>query len=190
MDHQQRVSRPHRFPGGSKVLNPLPPDRHDGGDEGGAARTDAGRRELNEGLARSDLIPITHEGLQADPLQSNRVQSEVQEDRPCGALNDYTVAAREYLRHAPIAWGKGGHVSYLFRVECDPSPHDPLREDGVGKVGEGHDSPCERGQNRDGGGHSALHLAAHLRLNVVRERAHHHLDPFAELHDGDRARLL
>ncbi len=190
MDHQKRVSRPHRRPCGGKVLNPLPPDGHDGGDEGGTARTDAGSRELNEGLASEDLIPIAYEGRQAVPPEGNRVQSKVQEDGPRGALYGYTVAAREDLRHAPITWGKGGHVSYLFRVECDPSPHDPLREDGVGKVGEGHDSPSERGQNRDGGGHSALHLAAHLRLNVVRERAHHHLDPFAELHDSYRTRLL
>ena len=132
VDHQQRVTRPYLYPGSGKVLNPLPPDGHDGGDEGGTARTDAGSRELNEGLARSDLIPITYEGLQADPLQGNRVQPKMQEDGPRGALYGYTVAAREDLRHAPIARGKGGHAGYLLRVNSDPVPQDSLCEDGVG----------------------------------------------------------
>ena len=59
------------------MLNPLPPDRHDGGEEGGAARTDAGRRKLHEGLARNDLISIPYECLQANPLEGNRVEPEV-----------------------------------------------------------------------------------------------------------------
>ena len=57
MDHHQGVSRPHLFPGGRKVLNPLPPDRHDGGEEGGAASTDAAAAKRTKGdrMARIDL---------------------------------------------------------------------------------------------------------------------------------------
>ena len=167
VDGEERLPCLNLPPLGGEELNPLPPDRNDWGEERNPTSTDAGGCELNEGLAGDDLVAIPHERGEADPLKGDRVEAQVEEDRAGGALNRHAVPAWEELRHAPRTGGGCGQQWDLLWVNCDAAPHDPLCEDRVREVAQRDNSPRKGGEQGDRLRHSALHLATHLRLDVV-----------------------
>ena len=167
MNDKKRLPRLNLPACGSEELNPLPPDRNDRGEERGPTSTDAGGCEFHEGLTGDDLVTIPHQRGEADTLQGDGVEAKVEEDRASGTLNRHAVPTWEELRHAPRARREGEDLIRLNGVNRDPTTHDPLCEDGVGEVAQRDDPPREGGEQGDRLRHSALHLAAHLRLNVV-----------------------
>ena len=167
VNSEERLPRLNLPPRGGEELNPLPTDRNDRGQERCPTSTDAGGGEFNQGLAGDDLVTIPHERGEADPLQGDRVEAKVEEDWASGTLNRHAVPAWEELRHAPRARREGKDLIRLNGVNRDPTTHDPLCEDGVGEVAQWDDSPREGGEQGDRLRHSALHLAAHLRFDVV-----------------------
>ena len=167
VDDEERLPRLNLPPHGGDELNPLPTDRNDRGEERCPASTDAGGGEFNQGLAGDDLVTIPHERSEADPLQGDGVEAKVEEDRASGTLNRHAVPTWKELRHAPRARREGKDLIRLNGVNRDPAAHDPLCEDGVGEVAQRDNSPRKGGEQGDRLRHSALHLAAHLRLNVV-----------------------
>ena len=167
MNDKKRLPRLNLPACGGEELNPLPPDRNDRGEERGPTSTDAGGCEFHEGLTGDDLVTIPHQRGEADPLQGDGVEAKVEEDRASGTLNRHAVPTWKELRHAPRAGGGSGQQRDLLGVNRDPTTHDPLCEDGVGEVAQWDDPPREGGEQGDRLRHSALHLAAHLRLNVV-----------------------
>ena len=164
---EERLPRLNLPPCGSEELNPLSTDRNDRGEERGPTSTDAGGCEFDEGLTGDDQITIPHQRGEADSLQGDGVEAKVEEDRASGTLNRHAVPTWEELRHAPRARREGKDLIRLNGVNRDPTTHDPLCEDGVRDVAQRDDSPREGGEQGDRLRHSALHLAAHLRLNVV-----------------------
>jgi len=164
---EERLPRLNLPPRGGEELNPLPTDRNDRGEERGPTSTDAGGGEFHEGLAGRDLVAIPHQRGEADPLQGDRVKAKVEEDWTSGTLNRHAVPAWEKFRHAPRARREGEDLIRLNGVNRNPTTHDPLCEDGVGEVAQWDDPPREGGEQGDRLRHSALHLAAHLRFDVV-----------------------
>lgn len=152
---------------GGEELNPLPTDRNDRGEERGPTSTDAGGCEFHEGLPGDDLVAISHQRGEADPLEGDGVEAKVEEDGASGTLNRHAVPTRKQLRHAPRAGRGSSQQRDLLGVDRDPATHDPLCEDGVGEVAQWDDSPREGGEQGDRLRHSALHLTAHLRFDVV-----------------------
>ena len=167
VDGEERLPRLNLPPHGSDELNPLPTDRNNRGEERCPASTDAGGGEFNQGLTGDDLVAIPHERSEADPLQGDGVEAKVEEDWASGTLNRHAVPTWKELRHAPRARREGKYLIRLNGVNRDPTTHDPLCEDGVGEVAQRDNSPRKGGEQGDRLRHSALHLAAHLRLNVV-----------------------
>ena len=164
---EERLSCLNLPPCGGEELNPLPPDRNDRGEERGPPSTDAGGCEFHEGLAGNDQITISNERGETDPLQGDRVEAKVEEDRASGTLDRHTVPAWKDLRHAPRARGGSGQQRDILGVNRDSATHDPLCEDRVGEVAQRDNSPRKGGEQGDRPRHSALHLAAHLRFDVV-----------------------
>jgi hypothetical protein len=131
---EERLSRLNLPPRSGEELNPLPTDRNDRGEERGPTSTDTGGGEFDERLAGNDLVTIPHQRGEADPLQGDRVEAKVEEDRASGTLNRHAVPAWKELRHAPRARREGEDLIRLNGVNRDPATHDPLCEDRVGKV--------------------------------------------------------
>jgi len=134
VDGEERLPRLDLLPLGGEELNPLPTDRNDRGQERGSTGTDAGGCEFYEGLASGDLVAICNQRGEADPLQSDRIEAKVEEDWASRTLDRHTVSARKEFCHAPRTRREGEDLIRLSGVNRDPAPHDPLGEDGVGKV--------------------------------------------------------
>ena len=131
---EERLPRLNLPPRGGEELNPLPTDRNDRGEERDPTSTDTGGGEFDEGLAGDDLVAIPHQRGEADPLEGDGVEAQVEEDWASDALNRHTVPAWKELRHAPRARREGEDLIRLNGVNRDPTTHDPLCEDGVGEV--------------------------------------------------------